>query len=150
MSNSGRTNQTLHFAHLALRDGNEMAEQGDRGAQRRHEEAALFHTYVGLVSFCAELTSQYRLEPFQTLAQLFDRNDLPAELAELALLAADRQSWLGQLLVTYQRATIQGLEANNAQAGLITSQSDYLALIRNWLIELENLVMRHREHYVEC
>ena len=150
MASSGRTNQTLYFAQLALKDGAVAAEQGDRAGQRRHEEAALFHTHVGLVSFCAELVAQYRLSPFQTLTELFARDGLPAELAELVLLSKDSQGWLGQLLITQQRVLIQGLEVSKAQEGLIASQSDYLALIRNWLIELEKLVMRHREHYVEC
>lgn len=150
MSASGRTNQCLHFARLSLSEGEQAADQGNLQIQRRHEEAALFHTYAGFMGFCAEVASQYGLAPIRDLAELLSREGLPAEVVELRLLMDDSTTWLSNLVATHQRALIQGLDDNRANSSLITSQSDYLALIRNWLIELENLVNRHREHYLEC
>lgn len=150
MSSTGRTNQCLHFARLSLTDGEQAAEQANKQMQRRHEEAALFHTYAGFMAFCSEVIAQYRLPPIQDFNELRARDSLPAELVELGLLADDSTSWLFGLVKTYNRALLQGLDDHQANSGLITSQSDYLALIRNWLIELENLVNRHREHYLEC
>lgn len=150
MSTSGRTNQCLHFVRLALAEGEQEGEKGNQQQQRRHEESALFHLHAGFMSFCAEVVAQYQMPPFSVLRELFDRRGLPTEVKELNLLSQDSSSWLYAMMRTHQRALVQGLEDNQINTGLITSQSDYLALIHNWLIELENLVNRHREHYLEC
>jgi len=154
MSSSGRTNQVLFFARNALTSAESSREEGNIQAQRQFEEAALFHLYTGISSFCAEVLAQYRMPPMKDLPELLSRSDLPVELGELNLLFGNRDSWLASLFHSYQRVLTQGLTDQNSgsgvQSGLITSQSDYLALFRNWLIELENLVNRQREHYVEC
>lgn len=154
MSRSGRTNQVLFFARNALSSAESSREEGNIQTQRQFEEAALFHLYTALSAFCAEVVAQYQMPPMRDVLELTSRQDLPAELGELRLQLASSGSWLADLVQAYQRLLLQGLtEQNNGvvgQQGLITSQSDYLALFRNWLIELENLINRQREHYLEC
>jgi hypothetical protein len=147
MSKVSRTNQVLFFSRLSLEKADAST---DAQLKRQHEEGALFHIYSGVSSFCAELVSQYGLNSFKDLDELFDRPSLPSELYELSLLYGDPQSWLGSIVWQYQRLLQGGFESAGAASGIIFSQSDYVALFRNWLIELEKTIQRMREHYQEC
>jgi len=142
-----RTNQVVFFARTCL----SQAEQATSQEKRQLEEAALSHLYVGLCSFANELVAQYRLPPFQSLQALFSRDDLPAELLELKLLSDESNSWLSQLLKQYQRMLSNGLDDGSVgqSVQLITTQSDFVDLFRNWLIELEKTIQRMRQHYQE-
>ena len=146
MSKVSRTNQVLYFTHMSL----DKAEQSsDAQVKRQLEEGALFHLYSATFSFSAELVSQYGLGAFKELEELFSRPGLPSELVELSQLYSDSASWLGSVVLQYQRLLQGGLEAVGANSGLIMVQSDYVDLFRNWLIELEKTIQRMREHYQE-
>ncbi|MFY0642220.1 MAG: hypothetical protein JXR16_14300 [Bermanella sp.] len=147
MSPVSRTNQVVFFARTCLK----QAEQATDQEKRQLEEAALGHLYAGVVSFANELTSQYRLPPFKGLSELFARDQLPAELYELSLLSHETSGWLGALLKQYNRMLLTGLDEGGVvqSVQLITTQSDYVDLLRNWLIELEKTIQRMRLHYQE-
>lgn len=147
MSQVSRTNQVAYFARTCL----DQAEQAASQEKRQLEEAALSHLYVATFSFANELVAQYRLEPFQQLEELFSRDHLPAELYELGLLSRDSRSWLHAVLKQYRRMLVSGLEdgAVGQPVQIITSQSDFTNLFRNWLIELEKTIQRMRLHYQE-
>ncbi|MEH6346812.1 MAG: DUF6586 family protein [Bermanella sp.] len=146
MSKVSRTNQVLYFSRLCL---DQAEQETDSQKKRQLEESALFHLYNAVTSFSGELVAQYALAPFLGLDELFGRNGLPSELIELSLLHADTNSWLGSIVVQYQRVLQAGLESGAVSGGLIFSQSDYAGLFRNWLIELEKSIQRMREHYQE-
>ena len=140
-----RTNQTVYFARIAL----DQADQAvDAQQKSQAEESGLYHLYSALNSFCNELVKQYSLPPFMQLSELFKRDALPAELKELALLF-EQQAWPFEVTRQYQRVLLEGFESAPETSNLITSQSDYVALFRNWLIELEKTISRMREHYQE-
>lgn len=147
MTPTSRTNQVLFFARTCL----EQAEQLSHQEKRQREEAALSHLYAGVFSFANELVSQYQLESFDSLDTLFAREGLPAELYELSLLSKDPSSWLSSVLKQYRRMLISGLDESSVvqSVQLITTQSDYVDLLRNWLIELEKTIQRMRLHYQE-
>ncbi len=147
MSNVRRTNQALYFARLSL-DKAELAQQ-DAQIKRYSEECALFHIYTATLSFAGEVVFQCGLEPFNDLSELLSRDSLPCDLKELSLLLNEPVSWLSSLVGQYNRVIYQGLDDSGTASGLIFSQSDYSALFANWLIELENIVQRMREHYQE-
>ncbi len=147
MSNVRRTNQALYFARLSL-DKAEL-EQQDVQSKRYSEECALFHIYAATISFAGEVVLQCGLEPFNDLAELLSRDALPSDVKELSLLLNEPSSWLASLIAQYERAIFQGLDDSGTASGLIFSQSDYSTLFANWLIELENIVQRMREHYQE-
>ncbi len=146
MSSVRRTNQVLYFARLSL----DKAEQATEAQEKRQaEECALFHLYAGVMSLANELVSQYALASFDSLSELLAREQLPSELQELNLLNGDSNSWLGSIVQQYRRVLTQGFDAAPVSSGLIFSQSDYAVLFRNWLIELEKMTQRMREHYQE-
>ncbi len=147
MSAVSRTNQVVFFARNCLK----QAEEAQYQEKRQLEEAALSHLYSAVCSFANELVSQYRLQPFASLSELFARHELPAELYELSLLAQESNGWLGALLRQHQRMLLTGLDESAVMSSqqLITTQSDYVDLLRNWLIELEKTVQRMRLHYQE-
>ncbi|MGR6873666.1 DUF6586 family protein [Pseudomonas sp. HK3] len=147
MSPVSRTNQVVFFARSCLKQAEQSADQ----EKRQQEEAALSHLYAGLMSFSNELVAQYRLPPFGTLAELFARKELPAELYELSLLSQEPNSWLAALLTQYNRMLLTGFDESAVvqSVQLITTQSDYVDLLRNWLIELEKTIQRMRLHYQE-
>ena len=146
MSSVRRTNQALYFSRLSLDKASES-----EGAQlkRYSEECALFHLYAATVSFAGELVTQYGLPAFSELPELLNRRELPSELRELSLLMADDNSWLKSLIRQHQRLIQQGFDDSAPASGLIFSQSDYAELFSNWLIELEKISRRMREHYQE-
>lgn len=117
--------------------------------KRYGEECSLFHLYCGLTSLAGELVGQYGLALFESLDELLARPDLPSELKELSLLINDSASWLNALVKQYLRLTKQGFDDSAASSGLILSESDYSGLFANWLIELEKITQRMREHYQE-
>ncbi len=146
MSIVRRTNQVLYFARLSL----DSAFEAHEPQQKRYsEECALFHLYAGIMSFTNELVGQYALPSFDSLNELFARTELPSELRELKLLFSDSSSWLCALVQQYERLTKVGFDTSGPSNGLILTQSDYASLFRNWLIELEKVVQRMREHYQE-
>jgi len=147
MSPVSRTNQVLHFARTCLG----QAEQTHDQEKRQLEEAALSHLHSGIYSFVNELASQYRLAPIHSLSEVFARPDLPAELYELSLLSKESNGWLGSLLKQYHRMLLTGLDEGvvTQTVQLISTQSDYVDLLRNWLIELEKTIQRMRLHYQE-
>ncbi|MFT6153657.1 MAG: hypothetical protein ACJA0E_001211 [Bermanella sp.] len=144
MSRTGRTNQVLYFARLSL-DKVEQAESLQD--KQMMEETALYHLHTAFISLVSEVLAQYNLEPFVSIDELFSRSDLPAELHELQLAKLDSKSWLYNLLKQKQRMIIDGLKDNNVNSGLISSQSDYTSLFRNYLKEIENLAQRIRVLY---
>ena len=145
MSRTSRTNQVLYFARLNL---DKVDEADSLQFKQMYEENALHHIYAGAVCLVSELVDQYNLPSFKDLNELFARNDLPSELIELKLASSDSSSWLYNLIKQYERLILTGLH-NNVNSGLISSQSDYGPLFRNYLIELENFSERMREHYQE-
>lgn len=147
MSPVSRTNQVLYFARSSL----DQAEQCAGQQQRQQEEAALSHLFASVHSFLNELVVQYQLPPFMDLNELFARPDLPIEIAEFRLLQQNSDSWLASLIKQYHRLLINGLEDGmvNSSVQIITVQSDFTSLFRNWLIELEKTIRRMREHYQE-
>ncbi len=147
MSHVRRTNQALYFARLSL-DKAEL-EQQDAQSKRYSEECALFHIYAATLSFVGEVVLQCGLEPFNDLTELLSRDALPSDIKELSLLLNEPSSWLASLMGQYERVIYQGLDDSGPASGLIFSQSDYSSLFANWLIELENIVQRMREHYQE-
>ncbi|MEY8206079.1 MAG: DUF6586 family protein [Bermanella sp.] len=146
MSSVRRTNQALYFSRLSLAKAKQAQEPQDK---RYAEECALFHLHAATMSFAGELVAQYALPPFSMLSELLQRRELPSELRELSLLMADDHSWLKSLMKQHQRLLQQGLDDSTAARGLILSQSDYAELFSNWLIELEKISRRMREHYQE-
>ncbi len=117
--------------------------------KRYAEECALFHLYCAVTSLVGELVGQYGLAPFESLDELLARSGLPSELKELALLLSDSTSWLNALNRQYVLLTRQGFNESVVSSGLILSESDYSGLFANWLIELEKITQRMREHYQE-
>lgn len=146
MSPVSRTNQALYLAKSRLQQAQEQGK--GQGQIRELEELGLYHLYSSLNGFCHELVKQYMLPEFVALSELFTRDDLPAELKELALLY-EAKAWPFEIERQYLRVMIQGFEAAPQNSNLITSASDYGALFRNWLIELEKTISRMREHYQE-
>ena len=145
MSPVRRTNQAVYFARITL----DQADQAVDAQQKSQlEESGLYHLYSAINSFCNELVKHYSLPPFMQLTELFKREGLPAELKELALLF-EQQAWPFEVNRQYQRVLLEGFESAPTNSNLITSQSDYVALFRNWLIELEKTISRMREHYQE-
>lgn len=145
MSAVRRTNQAVYFTRTIL----DQAEQAIDAQQKSQlEESGLYHLYSALNGFCNELIKQYSLPPFLQLSELFEREGLPAELKELALLF-EQKAWVYEVSRQYHRVLLEGFESSPANSNLITSQSDYVALFRNWLIELEKTISRMREHYQE-
>lgn len=146
MSKTSRTNQVLYFARISLQSA---ADADSAQLKTKHEEEALFHLYGAVMSLCAELVGQYNLAPFKTLPDLFAQDTYHGELVELKILFDDGHSWLNQLIAQYERCLLQGLISSPVNASLITSQSDYSSLFANWLIQLEKLIYRMREHWQE-
>ena len=146
MAKTARTNQVLYFTRISL----QSADDADDGQMKaKHEEEALFHLYATVMSLCAELVGQYNLAPFKSLPDLFAQDTYHGELVELKILYDDGHSWLNQLIAQYDRCLLQGLMSVPVNASLITSQSDYCSLFANWLIQLEKLIYRMREHWQE-
>lgn len=146
MSKTSRTNQVLYFARTSLQSS---ITADTAQFKTMYEEAALYQLYSALMGFCAELVAQYNLPPFKNLDDLFTQDSYHSELGELSRLCQDSHSWLNNLVVQYERCLQQGLAPSQINSSLITSQSDYHALFSNWLIQLEKIIYRMREHWQE-
>lgn len=145
MNRTGRTNQVLYFARLSL----DMSDHADTlQLKQMYEENALQHLYSAFVCLLSELVDQYRLPSVTGVDEVFSRPDLPGELLELKIASEDSNLWVNQLIKQYQRLLLKGLH-NNVQSGLISNQSDYGELFRNYLKELEIFVQRMRDQYQE-
>jgi hypothetical protein len=144
--NPARTNQKLYFAKQALAQAMEL--RGQDALER--EEACLLHMYGCFYAFCAELVAHYRLQPFSRLEELLARQGLPSEFNELNALLQDPDQWLKQLHRLYQQALVNSISGQQSGTGLISSAVDYQGLFANWLNQLDNLILRVRQHYQEC
>lgn len=144
--NPARTNQKLYFARQALQQAGGLHGQ----AALEREETCLLHLHGALYAFCAELLTHYRQPPFTDLAELLARPGLPSEFMELGSLAGQGDSWLKQLLRLHQQVLTGTISGQQAAAGLITATVDYQGLFANWLNQLDNLILRSRQHYQEC
>lgn len=144
--NPARTNQKLFFAKQALAQASGL--MGQSALER--EEACLLHMYGCLYAFCAELVAHYRLPPFSRLDELLSRAGLPSEFHELGSLLQSPDSWLKQLERLYQQALVSTISGQQSTSGLISAGVDYQGLFANWLNQLDNLILRLRQHYQEC
>ncbi|TDV58429.1 hypothetical protein EC919_101479 [Pseudomonas graminis] len=166
-----RTNQKLFFAGLALeamakaRDSRAMNAQGLEQAER---ESAIFHLYGALLGLCHEIAGYYRLPQASTprAEDLLSPKVLEAiaipEMGELVELAQHRETWLAQLLASYQ-ALFMPPRAPRKPKGDVTQpliiavgaeEEPEQALTReemeSWRQQLKGLAIRFREGLSEC
>ena len=166
-----RTNQKLFFAGLALeamakaRDSRAMNAQGLEQAER---ESAIFHLYGALLGLCHEIAGYYRLPQASTprAEDLLSPKVLEAiaipEMGELVELAQHRETWLAQLLASYQ-ALFMPPRAPRKPKGDVTKpliiavgadEEPEQALTREemeaWRQQLKGLAIRFREGLSEC
>ena len=164
-----RTNQKIYFAGLAL-DACRKAETARPinalALIQAEREAAIFHLYGALLGLCHEIAGYYRF-PGADVRQaelLLDPQVLDAvpspELSELIELAARPESWLAQLLASYQGLYLPPQEPKVAkvdprlaliEAVSLQDEEPPLSLeqIESWRQSLKNLAMRFRETLVE-
>jgi len=166
-----RTNQKLFFAGLALeamakaKTSGAMNAQGLETAER---EAAVFHLYGALLGLCHEIAGYYRLPQAnapraETLLtpQVLEAIAIP-EMAELVELAQQRETWLAQLLASYN-ALFQPPREPKKPKGDVTqpliisvgSQEQAEAELsreemESWRQQLKGLAIRFREGLSEC
>lgn len=166
-----RTNQKLFFAGLALeamakaRDSRAMNAQGLEQAER---ESAIFHLYGALLGLCHEIAGFYRLPQASTprAEDLLSPKVLEAiaipEMGELVELAHNGETWLAQLLASYQ-ALFMPPRAPRKPKGDVTQpliiavgaeEEPEQALTREemetWRQQLKGLAIRFREGLSEC
>lgn len=161
-----RTNQKIFYAGLSLESWRKAEEGRAMNAQalvQAEREATLFHLYGALLGLCHEIAGFYRL-PNSSAARaevLLDRQSLDGapspELAELVELAANRDTWLGQLLAAHAELfkpprpprEPKGEPSASAliQAVSVDEQAPPLAreTLENWRQELKALAQRFRE-----
>lgn len=166
-----RTNQKLFFAGLALeamakaRDSRAMNAQGLEQAER---ESAIFHLYGALLGLCHEIAGFYRLPQASTprAEDLLSPKVLEAiaipEMGELVELAHNRETWLAQLLASYQALFMpprapRKLKGDVTQPLIIAvgaEEEPEQALTReemeSWRRQLKGLAIRFREGLSEC
>jgi len=166
-----RTNQKIFFAGLALeamakaRDSHAMNAQGLEQAER---ESAVFHLYGALLGLCHEIAGFYRLPQAGTsraedllTPQVLEAIAIP-EMAELVELAQQRETWLAQLLASYnalflpprapkkpkgdvtQPLIIAVAVEEDAEAELSREEME------SWRQQLKGLAIRFREGLSEC
>lgn len=166
-----RTNQKLFFAGLALeamakaRDSRAMNAQGLEQAER---ESAIFHLYGALLGLCHEIAGYYRLPQASTpraedllSPKVLESIAIP-EMGELVELAQHRETWLAQLLASYQ-ALFMPPRAPRKPKGDVTQpliiavggeEEPEQALTReemeHWRQQLKSLAIRFREGLSEC
>jgi len=166
-----RTNQKLFFAGLALESmakastSNAMNAQGLVQAER---ESAVFHLYGALLGLCHEIAGFYRLPQAATprAEDLLTPKVLKAiaipEMGELVELAQQRETWLAQLLASYN-ALFQPPRAPKKPKGDVTqpliiavgveeeSESELSREeMESWRQQLKGLAIRFREGLSEC
>lgn len=166
-----RTNQKIFFAGLALeamakaRESRAMNAQGLEQAER---ESAIFHLYGALLGLCHEIAGFYRLPNASTARaeelltpQVLEAIAIP-EMAELVELAQHRETWLAQLLSSYN-ALFQPPRAPNKPKGDVrqpliiavgaeeeTAQELTSEEMQSWRQQLKGLAIRFREGLSEC
>jgi len=164
-----RTNQKMYFAGLAL-EACRKAE-GSRAANvlalvKAEREAAIFHLYGALLGLCHEIAGYYRFPnaavrqvELLLTRQVLDSSPSP-ELAELIELAAQPQSWLAQLLDTYQALFLPPQEPKQVKLDPRLALIETVALqepesiitleqLEAWRQQLKRLAMRFRESLTE-
>lgn len=168
-----QVNQKLFFARTLL----EQAEQGvpaSKGGRLGHLEQALCQSVVFQLECayrqhlrevadiyqCADPDIIATVEQLASALKAVDKH--PAEATEMLNLEQQPQSWLWQLLKTWQ--LFQLLPQMSATADIASpiavmqvspGDRDVLPpltpeVARSWLLALEELVERHRELMVEC
>lgn len=164
-----RTNQKIYFAGLALeacRKAEAARPANALGIIKAEREAAIFHLYGALLGLCHEIAGYYRLAgpDVRQAEQLLDPQVLAAapspELSELIELAKRPDSWLVQLLVSYQalyqppqELKVAKVDPRLALIEAVSLEQDEpelgLEQIESWRQSLKNLAMRFRETLVE-
>lgn len=166
-----RTNQKIFFAGLALEAMAKARESGAMNAQgleQAERESAVFHLYGALLGLCHEIAGFYRLPQAnspraETLLtpQVLETIAIP-EMAELVELAQQRETWLAQLLASYNKLFLPP-KAPNKPKGDVT-QPLIIAVgaqepvepeltreeMESWRQQLKGLAIRFREGLSEC
>jgi hypothetical protein len=166
-----RTNQKIYFAGLAL-DALSRAEKGQamnaQALVQAERESALFHLYGALLGLCHEIAGFYRLPQAgaRRAEELLNQDVLNAiaipEMAELVELAQHRETWLAQLLASYN-ALFEPPRAPRKPKGDVT-QPMIVAVnlddepapeltrddLEGWRQQLKGLAIRFREGLSEC
>ncbi|HEY0289777.1 MAG TPA: DUF6586 family protein [Pseudomonas sp.] len=166
-----RTNQKLFFAGLALEamaKANASTAMNAQGLEQAERESAVFHLYGALLGLCHEIAGYYRLPQAnapraETLLtpQVLEAIAIP-EMAELVELAQQRETWLAQLLASYN-ALFQPPREPKKPKGDVT-QPLIISVggeeqaepelsreeMESWRQQLKGLAIRFREGLSEC
>lgn len=160
-----RTNQKLYFAGLALDNWQALGEEAWQempGRIQAEREACLFHLRGAVLALCHEVLGFYRSPMLKTdsiemalSARVRELTPSP-ELAELALLHDQADSWLTQLLLAYaalqqpsQGTPGRPVAAGEAEAEAIVEEALGWEVLASWRQELKALVLRFRTHMAE-
>jgi hypothetical protein len=166
-----RTNQKIFFAGLALESmakAKESRAMNAQGLEQAERESAVFHLYGALLGLCHEIAGFYRLPQASTpraedllTPKVLEAIAIP-EMAELVELAQQRETWLAQLLASYN-ALFQPPRAPHKPKGDVT-QPLIIAVgveedaepeltreeMESWRQQLKGLAIRFREGLSEC
>jgi hypothetical protein len=166
-----RTNQKIFFAGLALESmarAKESRAMNAQGLEQAERESAVFHLYGALLGLCHEIAGFYRLPGANTpraedllTPKVLEAIAIP-EMAELVELAQHRETWLAQLLSSYN-ALFQPPRAPHKPKGDVT-QPLIIAVgveeeaepeltreeMESWRQQLKGLAIRFREGLSEC
>jgi hypothetical protein len=166
-----RTNQKIFFAGLALEamaKAKESRAMNAQGLEQAERESAVFHLYGALLGLCHEIAGFYRLPQANSARaedlltpQVLETIAIP-EMGELVELAQQRETWLAQLLASYN-ALFQPPRAPKKPKGDVTQpliiavggeEAAELVLTReemeSWRQQLKGLAIRFREGLSEC
>lgn len=164
-----RTNQKIYFAGLALEACRKAESSRPANALaliQAEREAAIFHLYGALLGLCHEIAGYYRMPgaDVRQAESLLEQKVLDAtpspELSELIELSGRPESWLAQLLASYQGLYLPPQEPRKAKTdpGLalieaVSLQDEEAPLtleqVEGWRQSLKSLAMRFRESLVE-
>ncbi|WP_296257088.1 MULTISPECIES: DUF6586 family protein [unclassified Pseudomonas] len=166
-----RTNQKIFFAGLALEamaKAQESRAMNAQGLEQAERESAIFHLYGALLGLCHEIAGFYRLPQANSARaedlltpQVLQAIAIP-EMGELVELAQQRETWLAQLLASYN-ALFQPPKAPKKPKGDVTQPliiavgaDEEVALeltreeLESWRQQLKRLAIRYREGLSEC
>lgn len=166
-----RTNQKIFFAGLALEamaKASVSPAMNAQGLEQAERESAVFHLYGALLGLCHEIAGFYRLPQASTAraedlltAKVLEAIAIP-EMAELVELAQHRETWLAQLLASYN-ALFLPPRAPKKPKGDVTQpliiavgaqEEVEVAITReemeSWRQQLKSLAIRFREGLSEC
>ncbi|WP_346831381.1 DUF6586 family protein [Pseudomonas abietaniphila] len=166
-----RTNQKIFFAGLALESmakAKESRAMNAQGLEQAERESAVFHLYGALLGLCHEIAGFYRLPQANSpraedllTPQVLEAIAIP-EMAELVELAQQRETWLAQLLASYN-GLFQPPRAPKKPKGDVTQpliiavggdEAEEPVLTReemeSWRQQLKGLAIRFREGLSEC